>query len=185
MTTPTLVLVTGLPGSGKTSLARRIAAELAAAVVGHDVVMAGLRAYPSVWAAMRQLDQLDFRSVGWTVMGNLALAELREHRSVILDGVARPPEIERCRQIAQQAGCPSLVVLCSPPEQQEHRARIVGRTRDIPNWPELTWEDVVRTQSTWEVPRDVDLLIDSSRSIEESVHSVRSRCSASLGRSKR
>ena len=43
MPSPTLVLITGLPGVGKSTFADRVAVDLGAAVVSHDVVMAGLR----------------------------------------------------------------------------------------------------------------------------------------------
>jgi len=38
---------------------------------------------------------------------------------------------------------------------------MIGRTRNIPNWPELTWEDVGRSRSGWEPPGDVDLILNS------------------------
>jgi hypothetical protein len=40
---------------------------------------------------------------------------------------------------------------------------MMGRTRDIPNWPELTWEDVERSRLNWEPPGDVDFVIDSAQ----------------------
>ena len=98
-----LILVTGLPGTGKTSLAQMIAADLSAAVIGHDWVMTGLRSHPSVWGAMEHLDHREFRSVGWSIMWNIALAQLREGRFIILDGVARSPEIAQGQRVAREA----------------------------------------------------------------------------------
>lgn len=161
MTNPTLLLVTGLPGSGKTSLAEGIAKDLDAAVLGHDWVMAALRVFPTVWNAMGELEHLTFRSVGWSVMWNLALAQLHEGRSVILDGVARAPEVQRTRDVANEAECSSFVALCSITDARIHRERVIDRARNIPSWPELTWEEVERSRSDWAPPADVDLVLNT------------------------
>jgi hypothetical protein len=173
MTRATLLLVTGLPGSGKSTIAGAASKDLAAAIIDHDSVMAGLRAFPVVWDAMRELDHLAFRSVGWTVMWNLALAELRNGRSVILDGVARKEEVARTRELGREGGCRSLVALCSISDAEIHRDRIVGRVRGIPNWPELSWEDVERSRSFWEPPNDVDINLDTSKPIKENIVDLR------------
>jgi hypothetical protein len=85
-------------------------------------------------------------------MWNLAIAQLRKSRSVILDGVARAPEVQRSRYVAGEAKCRSFVALCSIADAGVHRERVIGRTRNIPNWPELTWEEVERSRSAWEPP---------------------------------
>ena len=49
---PTLLLITGPPGTGKSSLAERAADHLGAAVLGWDWAMAGLRGIAPVQAAV-------------------------------------------------------------------------------------------------------------------------------------
>ena len=109
----TLILVTGVPGSEKTTLANALASDVGASVIGHDWVMASLKGFPEVWQQMQTLDPQEFRSVGWSVMWNLALAELNSDRSVVLDGVARNPEVEQTQHIAKSAQSLSFVDLCS------------------------------------------------------------------------
>ncbi len=174
VTLTTLLLVTGLPGCGKTTIAESVAADLNASVIGHDWVMAGLRVHPTVWNEIEELDRVAHRSVGWTIMWNLGLAQLRMGRSIILDGVARAPEISRTRAIAQEVGARSLVALCSAPTVDIHRERIVGRVRNIPEWPELIWEDVENSRHTWEAPNDVDLVLDPDQPLATSSASLRS-----------
>ena len=47
-----LVLITGLPGSGKSTMAEVAGRQLGAPVLGHDWAMSGLRPFPEVQAAL-------------------------------------------------------------------------------------------------------------------------------------
>lgn len=95
-TRPLLVLVTGVPGSGKSTVADDAAHLLGAAVLAHDWVMGGLRPFSAIEAAMSDMDPPGHRGVGWSILGALARAELRRGRPVVLDGVARTEELELC-----------------------------------------------------------------------------------------
>jgi len=118
---------------------------------------------------MQSLDHLAFRTVGWSIMWNVATAQLREDRSVILDGVARAPEVAATRDIAYAAGSRSIVVLTTIDDAKLHEQRVAGRFRAIPGWPELTWEDVQRTRATWRPPDDVDLVLSADRAFESNL----------------
>lgn len=157
---PTLVLVTGLPGTGKSTVAAAVAAELRCAVIGHDWVMSGLRAYPELQEALGRIT-LGHRVVGWSILTALARAELRAGRGVVLDGVARAPEVRRCRDCAASESARSVVVVTSCSDPAVHRARIEGRRRDIPEWYELEWQQVEASAANWEQPDDVDLAMDT------------------------
>ena len=126
-----------------------------------------------MWDAMGQLDHHEFRTVGWTVMWNIASQELSRGRSIVLDGVARDPEVAGTRAVAAQQGVGSVVVLCHLEDMDVHRARILGRARGIPNWPELTWEDVERTRRNWTSPVDVDVAVDTSDPADRGADQVR------------
>jgi predicted kinase len=171
--TPTLILITGLPGSGKSSLAQEVADELGCAVLGHDWTMTGLRSFPSVWREMQSLGSDGFRSVGWTVMWNLARAQLRQGRSVVLDGVARAGEAQGTRTVAQEERSRCLVVLSTLDDATLHRQRVEGRDRGIPGWPELTWESVAQGRKTFEPPGDVDLVLDAAQPFADNAGRLR------------
>ena len=128
--------------------------------------MAGLKAFPHIWEKMELLDHQTFRNVGWTIMWNLAIAQLRNGRSIVLDGVARDPEIERTREIAESVSARSFVILCSVTGTDLHAARISDRVRNIPLWPELKWGDVQRTVANFEISEKVDLRLDTAEPIE-------------------
>jgi hypothetical protein len=80
----------------------------------------------------------------------------------VLDGVARPDEVERCRQVAKQEECEFVVVLAECADLQLNHERIRHRVRSIPGWCELTWEDVERTRTTWSPPDHVDLTLQAT-----------------------
>jgi predicted kinase len=163
-TVPLLVLVTGLPGTGKTTMADAAAAELRAPVLGHDWAMSGLRPYPEIQDALDAMGLRGHRGVGWSILWALARSQLRRGQPVVLDGVARAPEVAGTRALAREEGASSLVVMteCSDPEL--HRARIEGRQRGIPGWYELDWGHVAGARSEWEAPGDVDLVLEATAS---------------------
>jgi predicted kinase len=169
----TLLLITGVPGSGKSSLARVAADELGCAVLGHDWTMAGLRAFPPVWEQMKALGGTEFRSVGWSIMWNLSRAQLREGRSVVLDGVARTAEAQSARGFAQESDARCLVVLTVIDDASLHRSRVEGRRRDIPNWPELEWESVERSGAMFDPPPNVDLVLNAGEPFDANVEALR------------
>jgi predicted kinase len=170
--------VTGLQGTGKSTMADVAAGELGAAVLGHDWAMSGLRPFPEVQTALDAMGRRGHRGVGWAILWALARAELRRGRPVVLDGVARAPEVAGTRALAREEGVPSLVVLteCSVAEIQ--RDRIEGRERGIPGWSELEWDHVAHSRSEWAPLDDVDVTLDAVVPLGDNVGALRD----SLGR---
>jgi len=85
---------------------------------------------------------------------------------VILDGVARTPDVEQCREVAKQEGARFLTVLTECADLDTHRIRIKSRQRLIPNWYELDWDRVERSRSTWDPSLPADLALQATDSIE-------------------
>ena len=166
---PTLVLVTGPPGTGKSTVADVAAGALDATVLGWDWAMAGLTRFEALQDAMRAMDVTTYRSVGWSILWNLATAQLRRGASAVLDGVARADEIAATRMLAQAEGARTLVVATSCADLELHRSRVVGRTRGIPGWHELTWEHVSRVVAGWQPPVDADLHLDAGDALDANI----------------
>ena len=112
------------------------------------------------------------RVVGWSILTALAQSQLRADASVVLDGVARSPEIARCREVVRdEDGIFVLVTtLCS--DRALHQSRVEGRRRSIPNWYELRWDSVQRSLESWVQPERADLTIDSADPWEENLAKV-------------
>jgi predicted kinase len=167
------VLVTGLPGTGKSTVADAAGAHLGAAVLAHDWAMSGLRPYPEL---QRTLDAIDFghRDVGWSILSALARSELRRRRDVVLDGVARTPEIARCREVAAEERARLVLVVTDCPDATLHRSRVEGRRRAIPGWYELDWDHVQHARDFWAPIADPDLGLDAAAPVAQNLDLLRS-----------
>jgi predicted kinase len=171
-TAPVLVLVTGVQGAGKSTVAEGVADALGAPVFAWDWFMAALTPFASLQTALREMDGPAYRSVGWSLLTQAARAQLRRGVSVVLDGMARADEVAAVRALGSELAVRTCVVLTTCDDARVQRARIEGRDRGIPGWHELTWDDVERSRMRWVPPDDVDLVLDSSRPPATSIGAV-------------
>ncbi len=149
------------------------AADLGAPVLAHDWAMSGLRPYPELQEALDAMGLRGHRGVGWSIVWALARSQLRRGQPVVLDGVARAPEVAGCRTVAQEEGAPSFVVMTQCPDPELHRSRMEGRQRGIPGWYELDWDHVARARAEWEALDDVDVVLDAAATIGHNAASLR------------
>ncbi|MDX1932544.1 MAG: AAA family ATPase [Capsulimonadales bacterium] len=137
----------GLPGTGKTTLARSLAGSRRAVYLRVDTIEQAIR------DAGGRMDGPE----GYHIAYRLAVENLRIGLSVVADTV-NPLRITReaWRTVAKEALSPfvEIEVVCSDPE--EHRARVENRIADIEGFSLPTWEDVLRRfYETWDGDRIV------------------------------
>ncbi len=155
MTNPVLVVVGGLPGTGKSTLAAGIGSRLGIPVFAKDVIEA------SLWRSGVGAEQGSWQ-VAEDMLTTIAGSQLDQGQGVVLDTVARVGESRAAwRAVAEQHGAPFAVVECTCSDEKLHRSRLDGRTRGIPGWYELTWEDVQRSQAKWVPWTDEHLVLDA------------------------
>jgi len=156
-----LVVLGGLPATGKTTLARLLAAETGAVHLRVDtieqaLVRSGLARHP-------------VGPAGYVVGYALAEEHLRQGLTVVAESV-NPLTVTRdaWRDTAGRAGvpCVEVEVVCSDPVR--HRQRVTSRSVDIPDLPLPDWEQVVdREYEPWERER---VVVDTAgQSPEESL----------------
>jgi predicted kinase len=141
-----LIVFGGLPGTGKSTLARALAAERAALYLRIDTIEQALRE-SGVLAG-------DVGPAGYLVGYALAESNLRLGRSVVADSV-NPLMLTReaWRRVAAGAGAAiaEVEVICSDPA--EHRRRVETRVIDIPGLAPPSWQAVLaRAYEPWSPP---------------------------------
>jgi predicted kinase len=177
-----LLLVTGLQGTGKSTVAAAAADSLDAPVLAHDWAMSGLRPYPELQAALDNMNPPGHRAVGWSILRALARAQLRQGSSVVLDGVARRPEIGDCRHLADEESAQMVLVITQCADAHLHRSLVEGRRRQIPNWYELDWDHVEGARAAWEPIEPFDLALDAGDPWEQNSSRLRVLLRERLGR---
>ena len=158
---PILVLVTGLQGTGKSTVAQMAANALGAPLIAHDWVMSGLRPFPEIQAALGAMEPPGHGRVGWSLLRALAQSQLRRGSSVVLDAVARAPLVEAMRLLAAEEGVRFFVIMTDCSNRDLHRSRVDGRDRGIPGWYELEWSQVEQSRESWDADMSVDLKVDT------------------------
>lgn len=144
---PILYIFAGLPGSGKTSLAQRVARHLRCAYLRIDTIEQGLR----------ELLSANVESEGYRLAYRIASDSLRVGMSVVADS-CNPLELTRreWEQVAREAGANyhNIEVICS--DTGEHRHRVESRASDIHGMKLPSWDEVEhRAYEPWGVERIV------------------------------
>ncbi len=162
---PILVLVTGLQGTGKSTVAGLASNLLGAPLLAHDWAMSALRPYQEVQAALDAMEPPGHGRVGWSLLRALAQSQLRSGSSVVLDGVARPPQVESLRLLAAEEGARFLVIMTECSDLELHRSRVHNRERGIPGWYEFDWGHVEESRKNWDPNMAVDLKVDTTEPV--------------------
>ena len=159
-----LIAFAGLPGTGKSTIARLLAQRLKASYLRIDTIEQALRTCGTLPAGVV--------TEGYAVAYRIAEDNLRAGGTVIADSV-NPLAITRDAwvNIAAQASAPVLEVevICSNPA--EHRRRVESRMTDVPGLALPRWEAVQRRiYEPWHRPH---IVVDTvSRTAAQSVEDL-------------
>lgn len=158
-----LIIFAGLPGVGKSEIARELARRLGAVHLRIDSIEQALRSSGLV----SRMDDSGYRVAYALAEDNLCLG-----RSVIADCV-NPLSITRDAwlDVAKRSRVPALEVEIQCSDSKEHRRRVETRTSDIPGLILPTWDEVVSRQyHPWIRPH---LVLDTAiRTREENIATI-------------
>ena len=161
---PALVILGGLPGVGKSTLARRLAVLMAAVYLRIDSIEQAL--------ADSSLRIKPAEDAGYLAAYALARDNLCLGRTVLADSV-NAIEVTRSawRDVAMRCGCPFVEVEMTCSDLDEHRHRVESRTSDIAGLQLPHWQKVLdREYQPW--PGDRIRFDTAGRTVEESVEQL-------------
>ena len=168
-----VIVFGGVPGSGKTTLAEGLGAELGIHVASLDWILGAFTQYGAFRLA-------DATGLAYELALREGLRELLCGRSVILDGIARQLDVGvqdavlvRWRSLADARKASFFATDCVCSDEALHHSRMSGRTRGVPGWKQtVAWEHVERTRANRRPWTFEHLLVDSVDSAEANLEKV-------------
>ena len=166
-----LIVFTGLPGAGKSTIAEAVGRAQGIPVFAKDWLEAvlrrcQLRPYP-------EQNEMTLGYAGYELLTTLTERQLYLGQSVILDRVASTGSIRRqWRELAQKYGAAWRVIECVCSDEALHHGRLSGRSRGIPGWPELTWADVEKVRAYYAPWEEDRLILDAVNPVERNVETA-------------
>ena len=161
MDAPMLIIVSGLPGTGKSAVADAIGAALRSPVLSVDPIESAIlrsgigRDQPTDLAA-------------YLVAEALADACLAIGLSPIVDAVSGvEPARAMWRTLVARHGTTIRVIECICSDEAIHRARLVGRDRGLEPYPEPSWDVVLDRAAEWVPWPEERLVLDAVDPLEE------------------
>jgi predicted kinase len=160
MTSQKLILVSGLPGSGKSTVADGLSRSLSLPVFSIDPIEAAM------WRNGLAKSQTGIAA--YEVAVALAGEQLRLGHSVIVDAV-NPIEAPRqgWRTLAAKHRADLKIIECVCADEAIHRQRIEARKRNIDGMPETPWSRVQERRAEYEPWIDQRLTLDTSTGTPE------------------
>jgi predicted kinase len=161
-----LVVMMGLPGTGKSAVAEGVARAIAAPVFSVDPLEGTLNR-----AGITREHRSDYAVYDLVAM--LARSQLALGQSAVVDAV-NSIELVRAwwRDLAAEFGVPRPLIECVCMDHALHRRRLEGRQRDVPGFlyeDEAAWPAVERRRAEYETCGDDRLILDAVNPLDDNI----------------
>ena len=152
-----LIIVSGLPGTGKSTLAEAVGRYFGIPVFAKDWLEASL-----LQSGLKSTDESrSLGHAGYELLTVLTRRQLMLGQSVIVDSVAATKTIRaEWRKLAKRYQAEWRVIECVCSNESIHQARLNVRRRRIPGWHELEWSEVERVKRHYIPWRSAHLTLD-------------------------
>jgi predicted kinase len=162
MTKSHLIVMSGLPGSGKSTIAEHLATRLRLPIFSVDPIESAI-----VKAGIAK--SFETGLAAYLVAATLADEQLKLGNSVIIDAVNAEEEGKDVwRGLAKKHDAELIVVLVTL-ERSLHKQRLESRVRSLHGFSEVTWDQVEVRRKVFTAWKEPVLELDASREVETSV----------------
>jgi len=160
----TFVVMRGYPGTGKSTIARAIAAALHAPLIDRDIIR---QKAVDIFGDLPEVGRFSYE-----LMFALAGEQLELGLSVVVDmPLTYRTTYEQCKKLARTFSTPMLVVHCQcPPEVQKRR--LEGRKGKVSEFQITSWEEWMQWKPRFEDFDDGGCIIDTSNPLDDSLAKV-------------
>lgn len=160
----TLILFSGMPGSGKTTLARLVARRLGIPAFAKDRVQRVLRDHHLADASTGD---------GYYIILDQADEQLSLGMSVILDATFPLDHFRTvASEIAARHNARFCAFYCTCSDDRVWSERMKRRVQYVPNWQPVGWDDVLRMRDYYQPWNDNALTVDSMNPPDENYSMV-------------
>jgi predicted kinase len=166
---PIIVVFTGLPGTGKSTLAELTGRRLGAPVFSGDWLLGSMK---PAHRQLARLDQAAYHDLYLSVLTSLVTRQLMLDQSGVADCVLADAEIAQWIALAGEYGATLAVIECVCSDEVTHRSRVKGRVRGIPGWHEIDWDHVEHMRSEVGSIRADRLVVDAVVPLESNASQV-------------
>ncbi|WP_329475542.1 ATP-binding protein [Kribbella sp. NBC_01484] len=164
-----VIAFTGLPGTGKSTLAEALATETGVPAFAGDWLLGALKPH----GVLTGLSRPTFLAMYYDLLETLIKRQLMLGQSAIVDGLIDDLVAERWQKTAAEYDARLDVIMCLCTDEVEHRRRLQGRTRGIPGWHEVGWDHVERMRVEFPVLTHEHLTVDALDPVDGNLRLVR------------
>lgn len=160
-----IIVISGLPGSGKSTVAEGLAKKLGLPLFSVDPIESSI-----IKSGIKR--SFETGLAAYIVVETLAAEQLRLGLSVIIDAVSPVQEArDMWKKLAKKYSAKLYIVECII-NDESHKQRIASRMRNLHGIPEVTWEDVENRRREYSPWNEERLIIDTSGTVESNLKKI-------------